>query len=657
MTKNIFTLLLITLLGLSAAAQEEMISPAFNPAVARKYQEQRKVKTGTTSLTLPFYDDFSVNSVYPSSLRWFDNYAFINTDFAKFPPTIGVASLDVLNDKGALYPGAGQYPFNADNLTSLPIRLDSVFTPVKKAITRKDSVYLSFYYQPQGRSISPPSKKSSLILEFHSPGDNDSTGVPIWNQIWSTTGGIQVDTFARPNNHYFRQVLIPITKVLDSTRYYKNGFQFRFRNIGALSGNSQPDWRSNGSLWNIDVVSLNTGRNIHDTLIQDVAFGDIAPSMLRNYESMPLKQYRNNFINEMKETLDIKIANLYNLDQNITYKYNVRKNSLPPIPAYNYDGGSFKIRPYATYGYCDYLPFAHPAVNFFFPTSNEESVVFHITHILSPDINPLYRPNDSIQFQQVFSNYYAYDNGSSEAGIGINGASGYYAVQFKLNVADTMRGIQIYFNPVVGNVNQKVIDLIVWNDAYGMPGQQIRVLNDAIPIYTNQNNQFQTYWFETPLIINPLSFPSLIFYVGWGQTFVDNLNVGFDRYTDSHSKRFYNTTGNWEASSEINAGSLMMRPIIGSKNPTGITETPETEKLSFTPNPVTDGRLIIHLPESWKNSHNDLSLSILSATGSTVLSSSFSNPVDVSGLTPGFYMVVLTDKTKGQRASGKLVIR
>jgi len=327
MTKNIFAILLITIIGISANAQEVLTTPAYNPAVARQFLLKNTAASTTPAITLPFYDDFSIISVYPSPLRWADRYAFINTDYAKYPPSIGVATLDALDDNGALYTGAGPNPFEADNLTSLPIRLDSVFTPAKRAITRSDSVYLSFYYQPQGRSISPPSSKASLILEFHSPGDSvevvnsgETHYEARWVERWSTFGGIQVDSFASPDKRYFRQVLIPLTGLLDSAYYYKNGFQFRFRNLATLSGNSQPDWRSNGSQWNIDVVYLNYGRKSHDTIMEDVAFADIAPSMLANYEAMPFSQYAKNWDNEMKDTLDIKIANLDNKNRNRTYK-------------------------------------------------------------------------------------------------------------------------------------------------------------------------------------------------------------------------------------------------------------------------------------------------------------------------------------------------
>jgi len=662
MTKNIFAILITVMVSISASAQEMLIMPSYNPAVANQYRFKSSTASSAEAIKLPFYDDFSIISVFPSFTRWADSSAFINTDYAKFPPSIGVATFDALNKQGELYPGAGPNPFEADNLTSLPIRLDSIFTPVKKAVSRTDSVYLSFYYQPQGRTISPPSDKASLLLEFHSPGENDTiisatdtTISPRWRQKWTTDGGIQVDTFASPDNKYFRQIIIPITGIVDSALYYKNGFQFRFRNIAALGGNSQPDWRYNGSHWNIDVVYLNYGRTVHDTILEDVAFGDLAPTMLVNYEAMPYRQYAKNFDNEMKDTLDIKIANLDNINRNRTYRYNIQKNSLAPFNYY--DGEPYTIGPYSTDGYVTYKPWAKPPVRVFFPISNEKNVVFHITHTLTPDPNPLFRSNDTIRFMQVFSNYYAYDNGTSEAGIGINGAAGSYAVQFKLNETDTLRGMQIYFNPLINGTNQD-IDLQVWNDANGKPGQIIKTLGGISPVYSANLNEFNSYWFEEPLIVDPMDFPGLIFYIGWTQSTVDNLNVGFDRYKDSHTRRFYNVSGTWEMSSEINYGSLMFRPIVGSVNSLGIEKPSVAEHLSIQPNPVTDGNLIIRFPDTWtNNSANNTDISIISATGSKVLHESFNNPVNVTRIAPGFYMVILTDKNNGRKATGKLIIR
>jgi len=664
MIKNIFAIVVLTLAGISATAQEILTMPAFNPTVSNQYKiENKHVLKSASVLSLPFYDDFSVISVYPSPLRWADNFTFVNTDYAKKPPSVGVATLDALDETGSLYPNAGQNQFDADYLTSLPIRLDSILSPSKRAINRSDSIFLSFYYQPQGRTISPPSKKASLILEFHSPGDydtiataGDTTYEKRWNERWITTGGISADSFAMPDNKYFRQVIIPITSIIDSARYYKNGFQFRFRNIATLKGNSQPDWRNNGSHWNIDVVWLSNGRSMNDTSMKDVAFGDQAPSMLKNYESMPFKQYSKNFVNEMKENIDIAISNLSNENRSVVYKYDMRKNSEAPFK--EYDGGSQTLTPYATTGYTTYPAFAHPPVVSFFPPSTDQKVVFHIIHTLTPDPNPIFRSNDSIQYDQLFSNYYAYDNGTSEAGVGINGAGGSYAVQFKLNEADTLRGFQIFLNPVTGGTNQEIIDLNVWKDQFGVPGQIVDAINGVTLLYPTSINEFATYWFEEPVIVNAVSFPGLIFYIGWTQSSNNNLNIGFDRYKDSYSKRFYNVSGMWESSDPLNYGSAMMRPIVGFQNPLNIEKPSEIQQLAFHPNPVTDGNLLIRLPELWKNiAEENLNINIISASGSLVLNRSFSNPVDVNSLAPGFYLVILTDMDSGRKASGKLIIR
>jgi hypothetical protein len=664
MTKNIFAIVLLTLAGISATAQEILTTPSYNQVIADQYRAKSKSVTKSASiLTLPFYDDFSVVSVFPSALRWADAFVFVNTDYAKSPPSVGVATLDALDETGALYPNAGPNQFDADYLTSLPIRLDSILSPSKRAINRADSIFFSFYYQPQGRTISPPSKKASLILEFHSPGDydtiasaGDTTYEKRWNEMWTTPGGITVDSFAQPDNRYFRQVIIPMTSIIDSIRYYKNGFQFRFRNIATLAGNSQPDWRNNGSHWNIDVVWLSNGRSINDTSMKDVAFGDQAPSMLKNYESMPFKQYSKNFVNEMKENIDIAISNLSNENRGVVYKYNMRKNSEAPFK--EYDGGSQTLTPFATTGYTTYPAFAHPPVVSFFPPSTDQKVVFHIIHTLTPDPNPLFRSNDSIQYDQLFSNYYAYDNGTSEAGVGINGAGGSYAVQFKLNEADTLRGIQIFFNPVTSGINQEIIDLNVWNDQFGVPGLVVKAINGVTPLYPSSLNEFATYWFEEPVIVNAVSFPGLIFYIGWTQSSVNNLNVGFDRYKDSYSKRFYNVSGMWESSDPINYGSAMMRPIVGLQNPLDIENPVEMQQLGFQPNPVTDGKLIIRLPELWKSfADESLNINIISASGSLVLNRTFSNPVDLNSLAPGFYLVIITDTSSGRKASEKLIIK
>jgi hypothetical protein len=665
MIRNILiTIIIIRLLIGSATAQEKLYSLEFNALVKNKYQQFEKSADqnypDTTFITLPFFDDFSRITVWPSPERWADNYAFINNDYARNAPTIGVATLDAIDENGALYSNAGPYQFEADHLTSQPIRLDSIFSPLQRAIKKSDSLYLSFYYQPQGRG-SMPSKKDSLLLEFHSPVEfdpvfenNDTIMVPRWHTVWSSAGGVQVDTFAIQQHGYFKEVVVPIS---DSSLYYKKGFRFRFRNYASLANSYVPDWQSNGDQWNIDVVYLNTGRSIRDTVIKDVAFADRPPSMLKRYEAMPYDQYKANFVEEMKDTLDIKISNLDNASQNLSYGYTVQKDSQTPFNVYS--GGNHSLGSYQSIGYSTWQPFARPPVDSLYPQYlNQEAVVFNSIHFLTTDPAMSFKGNDTLRYAQIFSNYYAYDDGTAEAGIGLNGASGSYAVRFELNEADTLRGFKIYFNQVRSGAENQYIDLAIWKDSFGKPGQVMKLMSEVTPIYSDSLNTFHTYWFESPYPINADNFPGLIFYAGWQQTSIDNINIGLDRYNDTHQFRFYNVDGTWQMSDDLHAGSLMLRPIIGKVHPLGQNSLSSINSLGIYPNPVSDGWIHCKVPSSWNNiSTGQINVAIFNSAGSLVSSPSFTEKMNLESLNPGFYIIKLFNNVTGETLKSKLLVR
>lgn len=638
MQKAFFIILSSLLAYCELAAQETLTFPTYVPEIAKAHQAQRKAQlTNDTCIRLPFYDDFSRAGVFPDHAFWNDDYAFVNRDFGKFPPTVGVATLDAIDNEGKLYSGASTFPFDADQLTSRPIRLDSVFNlGAARPIRRSDSLYFSFYYQPQGRG-SMPSRNDSLILEFHSPGETDTaTHLPVWRHIWASAGGVSVDSFALLPYRYFRQVLIP---VLDSSLYFKNGFQFRFRNIASLANNYLPDWKSNCDHWNIDVVRLDTRRSIYDTAVQDVAFSEDAPSFLKNYYSMPYKQYKAAPYSELADTINLDIANLDKEPKYIAYKYQVFQDSGPQT--FTDDKGSYYINPYLSSGYCNYPPFAHSALEYYFPTNlPDQRYAFHIVHQLTSGPDPQYWSNDSLVFTQLFDNYYAYDNGTAEAGIGINGSAGSYVVKFQLNAADTLRGLSIYFNQVQGQTNQKNIDLVVMNDVKGKPGNVIATIDGIIPQYGSQNNEFLPYWFENPVSIQTPTFPDLTFYVGWQQSIIDNINIGFDRRYDSHSKRYINTTGTWETSNPLLSGSLMLRPIIGVRSLLGRGEISDNPEFVISPNPVTSNSFsVVVKHEGTQRPSDNYQYRLLTLTGQKVSSGSIGQKVSVEGLPDALYLL------------------
>jgi hypothetical protein len=653
---------ILAILWLPTQAQEYLSGLEYNATIIQLRRDaalnpKQMDSRASGSTQLPFLDDFSGSLYYPSPQLWQDSAAFINLDFAVEAPSTGIATLDAIDKYGAIYPEALSSAFLADYLTSRPIRLDSLISPAKRAILRSDSLYISFYYQPQGKGTAP-AKNDSLVLQFHSPKevdtlitDIDTLISPVWRNVWYSMG-MSLDTFrVKNNNRAFRQVLIPIK---DSALYYRDGFQFRFHNYASLANNILPSWQSNGDQWNIDDVYLNTGRSLHDTVLKDVAFAGRAPSMLKNYESMPYSQYRANFVNEMQDSLRMFIANLDTATYNISYHYNVTKDFGTPF--YTYDGGSYFILPFASNGYSDKQTFARPFVGFKYPIGSQEKIVFKTVHYLTTDPSLILKSNDTLRYTQIFSNYYAYDDGTAEAGYGLTPAGSKLAYGFKLNRDDSLRGVQMYINQSRTGGNLQYFTLTVWKDNYGKPGQVVFEKSGVKAYFTDSLNKYQTISLDTILFVDEAHFPGHIFYIGWKQTTDDNLNVGFDKYNDASVHTFYNTTGTWLQSTF--KGALMIRPIVGLANPVGISNH-EAEKSSFEiyPNPAKD-IVNFSIPESCKTAERNSYLRIIirDMAGRTILNQEYSQQMDITQLSQGIYMVCLINDHIHEQFFKKLLI-
>ncbi|MDR0438560.1 MAG: hypothetical protein LBH22_09785, partial [Bacteroidales bacterium] len=266
---------------------------------AKKMSSTSSAKS-TKPLLLPFFEDFSsLHSPFPNDSLWQDNMVFINTNFPLFPPTIGVATFDALDANGRLYEHASTYSFPADTLTSRPIRMDSVFSPIPRQLAKDDSIYFSFYYQPgggfgnvwestvRGRA---PSRNDEFILEFR--GDTGR-----WDVVWSVNGQTLKEfcplcvvdsipatdtTFVLVEDYqktFFKQVMISIAEMMDSLgqNYLYDGFQFRFRNISSVDPRG-----SAAGQWHLDYIRLGANRSASDIFSEDLAFVDRAERVLKD---------------------------------------------------------------------------------------------------------------------------------------------------------------------------------------------------------------------------------------------------------------------------------------------------------------------------------------------------------------------------------------
>ena len=704
------TKLLLILTGLllffNSRAQEIVTGLSENPVVREK--AEKILKSGTARelqkiapVKLPFFDDFREATVFPDTSLWLDNEAYINYDFGKFSANRGVATLDVIDAEGYVYDHASEFPFVADRLTSKPIRLDSIFEPVPAPIAPADSVYLSFYYQPQGRGDAPQ-PADSLILEFGTYGQdslftgidsilipaseyigendtifpfdsinspcnenwvfavfdtifyNDVISVPCdsifepvidWTRVWSVPG-MPLDTFLSRNGTWSKQVLIPIT---DSGKYFKKHFFFRFYNLATMA--SIPSWKSNCDQWNIDYVYLNIGRSANDVNYRDIGFVQRAPSLLKNYEMMPWEQYLQNPTNEIKTQFRLYITNLDNNTYSTIYSYRLtdQDGGLDKI----YDGGLCNLQPTVDTNYqdCeDCAQHACPPWNFLFPLDfSKESAVFKIDHILLGDYTTADTISDTMTHYQRFYNFYAYDDGTAEAGYGVAKPGEKAALKFKLNRPDTLYGLQMFINRTQNNANDQYFTLAVWGDNNGVPGELLYTQAGVKPKFPTSLNQMQFYEFDEGVPVNN------IFYVGWLQQSNYLLNVGYDRFNNARENSFFYSidVGAWSMS--INEGAMMIRPVMSDEFITSEDEliASRQEHPEFYPNPLNQDILRI----KWADYNNsEKEFAIFNVYGQLVRSGLFTDRIGMNGIKNGMYVVRVFHPETGEIFSEKIIL-
>tara|TARA_R110000868_G_scaffold46500_1_gene153517 strand:- start:97 stop:2322 length:2226 start_codon:yes stop_codon:yes gene_type:complete len=484
-----------------------------------------------------------------------DRSVLLSNTYPIEPPSIGVATFDGLDEFGMAYDFLDPETVSADQLTSVPINLSN--------LSNKE-VFFSFYYQPQGISLSSPGLRDSLVLDFF----NASTQA--WSNVWRVPGRGLDD---------FKQVII---RVPDSIQH--NGFQFRFRNYANSTGSFDH--------WHIDYIYLNNNRSVDDTIYRDLAFVYDAPSLLKNYTAMPWFHFK---LNPASFMVDDSVAT------------RVVNNSNENIPVYNKITVTDTVfntiiyqRPLNTNSFVIFSPFMRFDLKYpidFSYNSNQVDSAGIFEEVYDVDFRPpaqqqpdFIRSNDTIIGKTVLKDYYAYDDGTAEAGYGVvpqpsqEGLFGFMALEFNAPIQDTIGGVQIYFLPQTFDVRPQPFELIVWN-SLNPPNVIFRMPFRYNPIYTDYN-AFISYSFDSLVPVNQT------FYVGLKSIGPNSMNVGYDLNTNSRDKLFWSFDGEtWNIpSAGIRDGSLMMRPIFRRTGmPVGLKKIKKiAEQIKIFPVPAAD---------------------------------------------------------------------
>ncbi len=554
------------------SAQIELVTPRYNHILQ---QTKTPVQKRSVSLdTLPFVEDFATGGPFPNSSRWEDNDVFVNNSLAIAPPSIGVATLDGLDETGSPY-GRSE---SGDTLTSVAINLDVVV----------DDLHLSFFVQPRGFG-DQPELLDSLILEFL-----DVNGV--WQLQRSYQGS---DTPLTVDEFMFDFVMI------SNTDFLHEDFQFRFRNKS--SGRGAVDY------WHLDMIRL-LNNQAPSSSFRDVAFRFPSEGILDRYSAMPVRHFRSNTASHLRDMFSLSIINHFDSNRPIG-----SPTSLMEINEVNSGQNVLAPRQYLTGGQnIDSNTSIENTISQSFSVSStiansSDELLFETSFVLNPaeaDNDKGHLENNFITTETVIDDYFAYDDGTAELGLLAQGAGTNIAVEFQTTVQDTLSAIALHIPRLKTDVSNQFFSLKVWlNDLTSEPVFEGNLLH---PIYVDEFADtlqgFTTYRLQETFtgVLRPVEIPAnTTFYIGWEQVsdeFIDAIPVGFDVNTTGVSQyNFFSTDEqDWfDFESENLDGALLIRPVMGVDNAifTSVGETDSLEGIKVYPNPNNTGLLNIELDE------------------------------------------------------------
>ncbi len=575
-------------LSINLFSQEKIIwAVSKNPYASAKNIEE------TDTLNLPFFDDFSSAQINPN--LWDNSGVTVSFYGPQLPPSLGAAMFDAVDQNGNFYAKNYAEQTPSDTLTSKPINL---FFP------NDNTIYLSFYYEPQG-NMDMPEPKDSLVLQFYSPLTKH------WYSVWRDTG--QVGQLPKVR---FKLVMLHITDY----KFLQKGFKFRFLNYTSLGSETYRSLVSNCDQWFVDYIYLNRNRYSGDTTYRDVALQYPLTLKIGNYTAVPFSHYNAN----QKLNLLLNLRNNDILSRTIDSLYlifNAKSNSPDTLFL-----GSYSFPPYGNYFIKKQnipykIPISHPA------NINIQ------TKLITDQYDP---KQNNYSFSQLnLTNFYAYDDGTAEAGYGLFGDGTYQAkvaAKFYTNKPDTLTAVQIYFNKTYKGFQPHYFYLMVWNNnpSTGLPDQLI-YSQTGVEINFNQLNSFQTFRLDTPVIVSDT------FYIGWMKTDEQLMNVGLDLDNVTENYKFYNIDGTWQHSQL--PGNLMIRPVFGSSQTISRINNSLQNQLTVYPTLLHQGPLHIIYPQHFN-------YQIINLQGQIkITGKAFSNcSLDLSDLPPGVYILRLSDQ-------------
>ncbi len=592
------------------------------------------------TIQLPFFDDFSYPGPYPDPTKWLDNKAFVNDRMAYQPPSIGVATLDGVDERGKPYPIDSTY---RDYLTSAYIDLSGY--------SENDNILFSFWAQPKGLGFRPETK-DSLIVEF-----KDMNGVwQVAEQITGYLAFVPSDSLAP---------FVYRAYGIGEPEYLYNGFQFRFRNRSDLTGALD--------LWHIDYVRMDQNLTKEN---EDIAFTARPNPLLNRYTAIPWRHFLQDPNQWLLPQLEIGLFNHFPVIESANPSEVRITDRLSAQPLVN-NITLLELPPIAPVNQRDLTPGRHSFVNTLnapnliadlqgFPPSGpgvDLEVVYRFEQDQEQNSGePVALRNNEVRHATNLTNYFAYDDGSAESAIVATKTGTQVAVEYEATVADTLRAIQFHFPRYNVDATTQYFNLRIWSgslntepiyaDFFLKPFYPDLVFADSLQAFTT----YVLYDEDDNAVGIPL--PAGPFFVGWQQgSNVDNsIPVGYDKNNpDGSQHAWLNTSGSWLKFPISLQGALMIRPVVGDHTPTNTpdlaaVEHPLEASLKVYPNP---SRGMIWLDAGLPA--GQWTIQVVDMLGRNIVSFPWSAMVDLHQLPSGWYSLLVHDE-QGRTLARRQVI-
>lgn len=564
----------LLLLASSAFGQLVVVPIARTPSRNSDLQQAR-TQASSTPIPLPFWDDFSFSNspYYPhDTIYQYGHSVSLNDGISIHAPSLGAVTFDGLDSLGKPYDVTNILAKGfADKLISRPISMSQV------AADQRDSVYFSFYYQYEGNG-EPPDPGDYLNLDFKNHAGQ-----------WINMAQIVQDVSLKADS--FNIMMIHIT----DTSFFHDDFQFRFRNYGRLSGPYDT--------WSVDYLFLNAHRYANDFSFPDRTVATRLSNLFGLYSAMPIKHFFKNtssithpsvglhnleYLPGNGHNLDVQPINYDSRDSIVVFKDSTSTatvnqldqtatigNPLQPLEFRTFSLGQLPSRSsidsLADSVYV-HLKLKINSGDFVSPTPSDPDGDYDSVKYYPID----FRVNDYIESINILSNFYAYDDGTAEYGIGLNqpGAQVTYRFDMQTPDPDTVVAVDFYF-PHFGDESSQIIKLRILKDT--TDSQQSILYEENISVIRSEQNKFIRHQLDRNTVGVQGSF-----YLGWYQSSAAVIPIGWDKNTDSGDRIYYNTNDSWVPNT-IEHGSMMIRPVFGKGGV--VAGLPDVPDVNAFPNP------------------------------------------------------------------------